>query len=146
MWGKEVKYSPSQILEQITNHEKRHEGMLDFFDDMMSKPGEGINPTIRDVFNSKESDWFMSFPENMKWVLDLQPAKILNDACLKLGKQFVPKKQETTQSIGNIMMYRFDYGSPPQTEDYFRSVFDLIQAPFPSSYKMAKTTPIVPHS
>lgn len=142
MWGKEIKYSPSKILEQITNHEKRHKGMLDFFDDMLTKPGKTVDPTSREIFDSKNSDWFTDFPEAMKWVLDLRPAQVLHQASLKLNQSFVSKKQEATNSIGNIMMHRLELGSQPQTEDYFRSIYDLIQAPFPQSYKMARTTQI----
>lgn len=138
--GNEVEYNPIQIVQQITKHEKRHKGMFDFFDDMLSEPEDTKNPSIQEEFYKIKNEWFTEFPKEMEWILDFRLAKILELASTNLNMQFVPKIKKKTDPIGKTMMERLEKEPNEQTNDYFRCVFDLIRAPFPPTYNLAKTT------
>jgi len=141
--GQMDKKNPLEIIQQVTDHENRHQGMLSFFDDMVSTPAETTTPTDMGKFKSQPSGWFTGFPELMTWVLDYSPAQILQKASSALVKTFTPKKPETSPSIGGFMLAHSSEVTKPQIQDYFRCIFDLIQAPFPQKeYFMARTTPI----
>lgn len=157
-WGSERfdLLSIKDVMNQLIRHEDRHQGMLSFFDDMFSIPGEEPTPTPIDEFRSQNSGWFKAptedvpsgIPVSMEWVLDLSPAQIFQRYCKAMGIKYQPKNSNISIPIGRYMIdHAAEVVDPKntnsQTEDRFRCYFDLTQSHFPKEYYMAKTTPII---
>ena len=109
----------------------------------MSTPNQQTKTTPMEQFNIQTSDWFTTFPPTMTWILDYSPSQILQYANQTWNNPLTPKIGQPALSIGEFMLTHSQATSQPEVQDYFRCIFDLIQAPFPESYLIGgKTTPL----